>query len=49
MNFSRGVKRWDKCKVGTALERVVLFSSRTARLEVTKVSKSSCGSGMCRP
>jgi len=33
MDFSGGVKHWDKCKLGTALERVVFTSSRTARLE----------------
>jgi len=37
MDFSGGVKHWDKCKLGTALERVVFTSSRTARLELTKV------------
>ena len=33
MDFSGGVKHWDKCKLKTALES----SSRTARLEITKV------------
>ena len=33
MDLSGGVKHWDKCKLGTALERVVFTSSRTARLE----------------
>jgi len=33
MDFSGGVKHWDKCKLGTALEQVVFTSSRTARLE----------------
>ena len=33
MDFSGGVKHWDKCKLRTALES----SSRTARLEITKV------------
>jgi len=37
MDFSRGVKHWDKCKLRTALEWVVFTSSRTARLELTKV------------
>ena len=35
--ISRGVKHWDKCKLRTALEWVVFTSSRTARLELTKV------------
>ena len=30
---SGGVKYWDKCKLRTALEWVVLTSSRTARLD----------------
>jgi len=37
MDFSGGVKYWDKCKLRTALEWVVFTSSRTARLELTKV------------
>jgi len=37
MDFSRGVKHVDKCKLRTALELVVFTSSRTARLEFTKV------------
>ena len=39
MDFSRGVKHWDKpeCKLRTALEWVVFTSSRTVRLELTKV------------
>jgi len=37
MDFSGGVKHWDKCKLRTALEWVVFTSSRTARLELTKV------------
>jgi len=37
MDFSRGVKHWDKCKLRTALEWVVFTLSRTARLELTKV------------
>ena len=37
MDFSGGVKHWDKFKLRTALEWVVLTSSRTARLELTKV------------
>jgi len=37
MDFSGGVKHWDKCKLITALEWVVFTSSRTARLELTKV------------
>ena len=37
MEFDRGVKHWDQCKLGTALERVVFTSSRTASLELTKV------------
>ena len=36
MDFSGGVKHWDKCKLRTALEWVVFTSSRTARLELTK-------------
>ena len=36
-NFSGGVKHWDKCKLRTALERVVFTSIRCARLELTKV------------
>jgi len=35
MDFSGGVKHWDKCKLRTALEWVVFTSSRTARLELT--------------
>ena len=37
MDFGGGVKHWDKCKLRTALEWVVFTSSRTARLELTKV------------
>ena len=37
MDFSGGVKHWDKRKLITALEWVVFTSSRTARLELTKV------------
>ena len=37
MDFSGGVKHWDKCTLRTALEWVVFTSSRTARLELTKV------------
>ena len=37
MDFSGGVKHWDKCKLKTTLEWVVFTSSRTARLEFTKV------------
>ena len=37
MDFSGGVKHWDKCKLRTALEWVVFTSSRTARLVLTKV------------
>ena len=37
MDFSGGVKHLDKCKLRTALERVVVTSSSTARLELTKV------------
>jgi len=37
MDFSEGVKHWDKCKLRTVLEWVVFTSSRTARLELTKV------------
>jgi len=38
MDFSGGVKHWDKCgKLRTALEWVVSSSSRTARLELTQV------------
>ena len=36
-NRNRGVKHWDKRKFRTALEWVVFTSSRTARLELTKV------------
>ena len=35
MDFSGGVKHWDKCKLRTALEWVVFTSSRTARIERT--------------
>ena len=31
MDFSGGVKQWDKCKLRTALEWVVFTSSRTAK------------------
>jgi hypothetical protein len=37
MDFSGGIKRWDKCKLRIALEWVVFTSSRTARLELIKV------------
>ena len=39
MDFSGGVKHWDKCKLRTALEwvTVVFTSSRTTRLDLTKV------------
>jgi len=37
MDFSGGVKHWDKSKLRTALEWVVFTSSRTARLKLTKV------------
>ena len=37
MDFSRGVKNWDKCKLRTALEWVVFTSSRTVWSELTKV------------
>jgi len=37
MDFSGGVKHWDNRKLRTALEWVVFTSSRTARLELTKV------------
>jgi len=37
MDFSGGVKHWDKCKLRTALECVVFTSSRTVWLELTKV------------
>ena len=37
MDFSGGVKHLDKCKLRTALDWVVFTSSRTARLELTKV------------
>ena len=33
MDFSGGVKHWDKCKLGTALEWVVFTSSRTKARE----------------
>ena len=36
-NISGGAKHWDKCKLRTALECVVFTSSRTERLEITKV------------
>jgi len=35
MDFSGGVKHWDKCKLRTALEWVVFNLSRTVRLELT--------------
>jgi len=34
IELSGGVKHWDKWTLGTALERVVFTSSRTARLEL---------------
>ena len=37
MDFSGGVKHWDKCKLRTALKWVVFTLRRTARLELTKV------------
>ena len=37
MDFSGGVKHCDKCKLRTALKWVVFTSSRTVRLELTKV------------
>jgi len=37
MDFRRGVKNWDKCKLRTALGWVVFTSSRTARSEFTKL------------
>jgi len=39
MDFSGGLKHWDKCKLRTlaALEWVVFTSSRTTRLEFAKV------------
>ena len=37
MVLSGGVKHWDKCKLRTALEWDVFTSSRTGRLELTKV------------
>jgi len=37
MDFSGGMKHWDKCKLKTTLEWVVFTSSRTARLELTKL------------
>ena len=37
MDFSGGVKHRDMFTLRTALERVVYTSSRTARLELTKV------------
>jgi len=37
MDFSGGFKHWDMCKLRTALEWVVFTSSRTARLDITKV------------
>ena len=36
-NISGGAKHWDKWKLRTALEWVVFTSSRTPRLELTKV------------
>jgi len=36
MDFSGGIKHWDRRKLRTALERVVFTSSRTARLELNK-------------
>jgi len=32
MDFSGGLKHWDKCKLRTALEWVLFTSSSTARL-----------------
>ena len=37
MDFSGGIKRWDKCKLRIVLEWVVFTSSWTARLELIKV------------
>ena len=37
MDFNGRVKHCDKCKLRKALEWVVFTSSRTARLELTKV------------
>jgi len=37
MDFIGEVKRWDTCKLRTALEWVVFTSSRTTRLDLTKV------------
>jgi len=37
MGFNTGVKHWDKCKLRTALVWVVITSSRTTRLDLTKV------------
>jgi len=37
MDFSGGVKHWDKCKLRTELEWVVFASSRAERLELSKV------------
>ena len=34
MDFSGGVKHWDKCKLRTTLEWVVFTSSSTVRLEL---------------
>ena len=43
MDFSGGVKHWDKCKLRTALEWVVFTSRWTARLELSKVKVLDAG------
>jgi len=37
MDFSGGVKHWDKCKLRRVLEWVVFTSSKTTKLELTKL------------
>jgi len=37
MDFSGGVKHWNKCKLRTALQWVVFTLRRTERLELTTV------------
>ena len=40
IDFSGGVTLWDRCKLGTELERVVLTSSRTARSTTLRPNNS---------
>jgi len=40
MDFSGGVTLWDRCRLSTELERVVLTSSRTARSTTLRPNNS---------